>query len=227
MIFVAGSEKIARRDPERVRKDILRIAMEQFVEHGFGGARVDEIARQTRTTKRMIYYYYESKDSLFRAVLNQAFQKYRNRERDIKHATSNPVEAIRIWAELRFENYCFNSELFRICAKEDSHAADYMQSSDFDDGSTIAGLSVLTQILRSGMAQGLFRTDLDVLDVRITSSSYASFHSVFRGTFQTLYSRDMMDPGGLERDRRLAGDIMVATLTTFPPVRPEPPLIER
>ena len=43
-----------RRDPERTRSDILEVAGREFADHGFSGARVDEIAARTRTTKRMI-----------------------------------------------------------------------------------------------------------------------------------------------------------------------------
>ena len=41
-------------DPERTRADILRVATEEFAEHGFSGGRVDEIAERTKTSKRMI-----------------------------------------------------------------------------------------------------------------------------------------------------------------------------
>jgi AcrR family transcriptional regulator len=43
------------RDPERTKEEILMVSTQEFAERGFAGARVDEIANQTRTTKRMIY----------------------------------------------------------------------------------------------------------------------------------------------------------------------------
>src|SRR4051812_31936768 len=52
-----------RRDRERTRAEILDVATEHFAEHGYSGARVDEIAEQTRTTKRMLYYYFGPKEA--------------------------------------------------------------------------------------------------------------------------------------------------------------------
>ena len=61
------------RDADRTQREILEVATQEFAEHGFAGARVDEIAARTRTTKRMIYYYFGSKERLFVAVLERAY----------------------------------------------------------------------------------------------------------------------------------------------------------
>jgi len=62
-----------RRDAVRTRADLLAVATTEFADHGFSGARVDEIAARTRTTKRMIYYYFGSKRGLYLAVLENAY----------------------------------------------------------------------------------------------------------------------------------------------------------
>src|ERR1700755_902533 len=72
-----------RRDRERTRAEILEVATREFAEHGFSGARVDEIAEQTRTTKRMLYYYFESKEGLYVAVLERAYAGIRAAEQEI------------------------------------------------------------------------------------------------------------------------------------------------
>ncbi|WP_294607830.1 helix-turn-helix domain-containing protein, partial [uncultured Roseovarius sp.] len=50
-----------KQDPEAVQRDILAVAVTEFAEHGLSGARVDRIAARTRTSKRMIYYYFGDK----------------------------------------------------------------------------------------------------------------------------------------------------------------------
>ena len=52
-------------DPERTMADILEVATREFAEKGLAGARIDEIAEATRTSKRMIYYYFGSKEGLY------------------------------------------------------------------------------------------------------------------------------------------------------------------
>ena len=55
------------------------MATREFAARGYSGARVDEIAALTRTTKRMIYYYFGGKEGLFVAVLEQAYADMRAR----------------------------------------------------------------------------------------------------------------------------------------------------
>ena len=64
-------ERPAPRDPEGTRRRILAAALKEFSAKGIDGARVDAIAARAGTNKRMLYYYFGSKDDLFRAVLAQ------------------------------------------------------------------------------------------------------------------------------------------------------------
>ena len=68
---VEEPERSRLRDPEGTRKRILAAALQEFSAKGIDGARVDAIAERAGTNKRMLYYYFGSKDDLFRAVLRQ------------------------------------------------------------------------------------------------------------------------------------------------------------
>ena len=83
------------RDRDRTRAEILAVATEEFSEHGYSGARVDEIAERTRTTKRMLYYYFESKEGLYAEVLKTAYAEIRAKEQAIDVEHLDPVAAIR------------------------------------------------------------------------------------------------------------------------------------
>src|SRR5512142_3238779 len=74
-------------DPERTRAEILEVATREFAENGYSGARVDEIAERTRTTKRMLYYYFGSKEGLYTEVLERAYAEIRAAEQtvDVEH----------------------------------------------------------------------------------------------------------------------------------------------
>jgi len=63
--------EIRSRDADRSREEILRAAMTEFADHGFGGARIEAIAERAGVNKKLIYYYYAAKDELFLAVLEQ------------------------------------------------------------------------------------------------------------------------------------------------------------
>ena len=58
---------------ERTRRDILKAATQEFAARGFGGARLDAIADQMQTTKAMVYYYFNRKEGLYQAVVEDVF----------------------------------------------------------------------------------------------------------------------------------------------------------
>jgi TetR/AcrR family transcriptional regulator len=60
-----------QRDLNLTRERIMAGAQKEFAVHGFAGARTDAIARRAHVNERMIFYCFESKEGLYRAVLKQ------------------------------------------------------------------------------------------------------------------------------------------------------------
>src|SRR5260370_36687795 len=59
-------------NPEGTKRNIVEVATREFAQKGYGGARVDAIAERTRTSKRMIYYYFAGKEGLYLTVPEEA-----------------------------------------------------------------------------------------------------------------------------------------------------------
>src|SRR5262245_13451632 len=72
------------RDAERTRAELIEVATAVFAQQGYSGARVDEIAERTSTTKRMIYYYFGGKEQLYLAVLENAYRGIREAEQHLQ-----------------------------------------------------------------------------------------------------------------------------------------------
>src|SRR3982751_3360398 len=99
---VTGGDVFAN-DAQRSKADILAGATEEFATHGLSGARVDAIAERTRTSKRMIYYYFKGKEGLYRAVLDKAYSEIRSIDSDVGIEDTEPVAAIRKIVETTFD----------------------------------------------------------------------------------------------------------------------------
>lgn len=69
----APSDARRKYDPEQTKRNILDVATQEFSAMGLAGARVDAIAERTNTTKRMLYYYFESKEGIYEAVLEKVY----------------------------------------------------------------------------------------------------------------------------------------------------------
>lgn len=58
-----------QREKERRRKEILDVAERLFIQYGYDGTSVDDIANQTELSKGTIFLYFGSKDALFASVV--------------------------------------------------------------------------------------------------------------------------------------------------------------
>jgi AcrR family transcriptional regulator len=202
------------RDRERTRAEILAVAREEFAEHGYSGARVDEIAERTRTTKRMLYYYFGSKEGLYTAVLERAYAEIREAERHVDVEHLEPAAAIRRLAELTFDHHEAHPDFIRLVSIENIHRAEHMQDAGrFADLNTPA-LDLIGRILSRGHADGTFTRAADAVDVHMMISAFCVFRVANRHTWSTLFARDPLDPELRERYRRMVGDMVVDYLTS-------------
>jgi AcrR family transcriptional regulator len=83
------------RAPEQTRRAIIDAAIAEFADKGLSGARVDEIAARTATTKRMIYYYFGGKEQLYATVLEELYGGIRDAERALDLDRLAPMAALK------------------------------------------------------------------------------------------------------------------------------------
>jgi AcrR family transcriptional regulator len=209
---MATSERV--RDADRTRAEILDVATREFAEHGYSGARVDEIAERTRTTKRMLYYYFGSKAGLFVAVLERAYAQIRDAERTLEVEHLEPVAAIRRLAELTFDHHEAHPDFIRLVSIENIHRAEHMRRSGRFADINMPAIDLIARILAEGRESGVFRRDADAVVVHMIISSVCVFRVANRHTWATLFGRDLTDPELRERYRTMLGDMVVEYLTS-------------
>jgi AcrR family transcriptional regulator len=200
------------RDADRTRAEILDVATAEFAQLGYTGARVDEIAAKTSTTKRMIYYYFGSKEQLFIAALERAYAGIRSLEQELDVDHLDPADAIRQLAELTFDHHEAHPDFIRLVSIENIHHAEHIAKSDVLSRLANPALDVLGRILERGVVAGQFRDDVDALDVHMLISSYCVFRIANRYTFDAIFGRDLLDPKRREQLRRMLGDLLLAYL---------------
>jgi AcrR family transcriptional regulator len=201
------------RDADRTRAEILAVATAVFADQGYSGARVDEIAARTRTTKRMLYYYFGSKEGLYLAVLERAYAGIRELEQQVDVEHLAPTEAMRQLAEITFDHHEAHPDFIRLVGIENIHRAEHLARSAVLDRLASPALEVLTGILERGRAAGEFREDVDALDVHMVISAFCVFRIANRHTWQAIFRRDMLDPARRVRHRRLLGELVLQYLT--------------
>ena len=203
-----------RRNSDLTRSNILDVATSEFADKGYAGARVDEIAERTHTTKRMIYYYFTDKERLYQAVLERSYSAIRARERELDTEGLSPTDAIRAIASLTFDHHEHNPDFIRLVSTENILRGEHIRKSEALSNLGNPAAELLESILTRGQADGFFRTDVDALDIHMAVSSFCVFRLSNRYTFEALFGRDLTDPSHREHLRRMLGDMIIAFLTS-------------
>src|SRR3954463_6886752 len=201
-----------RRDADRTREEILQVATREFADRGFAGGRIDEIAQRTRTTKRMIYYYYGGKDQLFLAVLERAYAEIRAAEQTIDVDGLPPVDAIRRLAELTFDHQESHPDFSRLVAIENIHRAQHIAGHEDFVGQNSPAIELIQRILERGRRDGSFTREIDAVDLHMMISAFCVFRMANRHTFGAIFHRDLADPALREGYRQMLSDMIVEYL---------------
>jgi len=200
------------RDAARTRGEILDVATAEFAAHGYNGARVDEIAALTRTTKRMIYYHFGGKKQLYIAVLERAYTRIRSAEQQVNVDQMDPVSAVRRIAEITFDHHEAHPDFIRLVSIENVHNAEHVKelTAMVDLGTPV--IRLLDELLARGRASGAFRTHADAIDVHMMISAFCVFQVSNRHTFGAIFGRDLVDPARHDYYRAMCGDMIVRYL---------------
>lgn len=188
-------------DPDGVRRDILAAARMEFVEKGLSGARVDEIAARTATSKRMIYYYFGDKEGLYRAVLEDAYQRMRDSERKLDLAALPPHEALAKLVAASFDYHADDPSYVRLIMVENIHHARHLQGSRTIGPLNQPAIETVREIYQRGVDEGVFRAGLDPLDIHLTIAALGFFNVSNQATVRELFSRDTAEPAIREKRR--------------------------
>ena len=174
-------------DPARTMAEILQVATHEFADKGLTGARIDEIAAATGTSKRMIYYYFGSKDGLYLAVLEEAYRRMRSIEADLHLADLAPVEALKKLVEFTYDHHRDNEDFIRLVMNENIQRGDYLRQSESIRALNSNAIQSVQAVYERGVAQGVFRTGLDPVDIHSAISAFTFFNVSNRHTFGLIF----------------------------------------
>jgi AcrR family transcriptional regulator len=210
------AENGRKNDPQRTQADILVVATKEFATHGLAGARVDAIAEKTRTSKRMIYYYFGSKEGLYLAVLEQSYRKIRSLEADLQLSNLEPEAALRTLIATTFDHDEANPDFVRLVSIENIHHAAHMLRSDAIRDLNVSVIETIAKILERGFEQGIFHRKADPIDVHMMISAFCFFRVSNRYTFGTIFRRDLSESETIDRHRGMIADAVVSYLKSCP-----------
>lgn len=149
----------SRGQPEESRAAILKAAAREFAEHGIAGARTDAIAREARVNKALIYYYFQDKETLYGAVLDEAFSGLKVAVLRVLDSAQPPREKILAYAGAYFDFIASNQLYPRLMQREMMRAREgESQIIDKIVKNYIQPIFArVSEVMREGIADGEFR----------------------------------------------------------------------
>nr|WP_303694925.1 TetR/AcrR family transcriptional regulator [Brevundimonas subvibrioides] len=180
-------------DPDATKANILQVATIEFAELGFDGARIDAIAERTKTSKRMIYYYFQSKKGLYSAVLVEYYRRLRSAESLLELEHIEPLEAILRLTHFTFDYHMINADVVRLVMVENIAKGRHIEELPSLEPVNSVLIKSLKKICTRGQKSGVMRK-LDPLQLYMTIAALTFFNVSNRYTFSKIFGIDMVSP---------------------------------
>jgi len=197
-------------DPDETRNNILEVAAREFADKGLAGARIDEIAEKTNSSKRMIYYYFGGKDELYRAVLERSYSQIRAREADSDFESLPADAALRAQIEHTFDYHVEHPEFVRLVMNENIHHGVHIGHIEGLKERNRSVIASLKAIIDKGVDSGLFRSGIDPVDLHMSISALCFYNVSNRYTFASNFDVDMGAEDIRQKRRTQVAEIILA-----------------
>lgn len=194
------------RDAEHTKATLLDAAEEEFAQNGLVGARTEAIAARTGVTKAMLYYYFDSKEGLYQAVLERAFADRIKIAQQISLDAQSPAQALEQFLNQLLTSAGINPNLPAILFYE----AMQNKGKYYKQVGILSIYGALIQILEAGVKDGSFRK-LDSLHTAVNIIGLCSFYFCTYENVKSLWAgKQMLGPEMVEQHCREAIDMVMA-----------------
>ena len=216
---LAGRAATARARPgtreqgaQATRDGILRAATRVFARHGYEGGSLEKISRAANSHDRMVYYYFGSKEGLFIEVLEGIYRRMNEAESRLVLDAAKPVEALMTVVGFVLAYYRKHPEFVTLLNTENRNQGRHIAKSARARDYSSPAITLVGQILASGVAQGRFRADLQPRDVYLLIASMGYFYVSNRHTLSAFLGEKLDTPEALAHWAAFATDTVLRTV---------------
>jgi AcrR family transcriptional regulator len=179
------------RNSAKTKASILAAARVEFADRGFEGARVDAIADRAGANKRLLYHYFGNKEDLYRAVLLEAYTEIRAGERALSLDRYDPVEAMDRLVRFTFRHFLANPWFPRLLGTENIENARFLKTLPDIKALHSPLVGQIAEIIERGAKEGLFRRDVDPVQLYISVAALGFFYVSNTATLSVIFERDL------------------------------------
>jgi AcrR family transcriptional regulator len=191
------------------RENILRAALNVFAKNGFAGARIEKISSAARSTDRMIYYYFGSKENLFVAVLETIYKELGEAESALDLSGLDPQDGLRAIIRFTWNHYLENPEMLTLLNNENLQQGRHLARSKRVKELSFPLMSILSEVVSRGVKEKVFRSDLNVQDLYIAICALGYFYLSNRFTLSAFLGANLAAPAALKNWQKTMENIIL------------------
>jgi TetR/AcrR family transcriptional regulator len=205
--------EIRRRDPDRTRRAILDAGRVEFCLHGFNGARIERIARRSKSNLRMIYHYFGNKEGLYLSNLESVYSEIRNQELQLDLANCSPLEGLRRLILFSFDFFATHSDFIALISTENILKGRFLKRLPSIQAMSLPLIEVIRGFLQRGEKEGIFRTGIDPLQFYVSIVAQSQLHISNRYTLSVLFNQDLTNEDWLRARREHTTEMLISYLS--------------
>jgi len=186
---------------ESSRDLLLAAAREAFALRGLEGARVDDIAQRAGINKQLVYHYFDNKEGLYTAVLEQVYKQIRDQEQALELSSFPAEEAMRRLVEFSFDYLHQNPDFVALIADENAHGGRHLGASSKVERVNRPIIDLLRETLQRGTEDGVFRKGLDPLHIYLSIAGMAFFYFSNINTLSRAFDQPLQSDDAISARR--------------------------
>jgi TetR/AcrR family transcriptional regulator, upper aerobic nicotinate degradation pathway regulator len=201
---------------QATREAILKAATQVFAKHGFDGGRIEQISRAAKSYDRMIYYYFGSKEGLFIAVIEEQYRRFNDAEAALAIDETQPLDALKSMIRFIWTYYQKHPEFITLLNTENLHRGRHIGKSLRAREMSSPALGLVQRVLAAGVAQRLFRREVQARDLYLMIASMGYFYLSNRFTLSAFLGEPLETPAALAHWEAFLIDAVLRTVSAKP-----------
>jgi TetR/AcrR family transcriptional regulator len=203
---------VKKRNAQVSKKKILEAALIEIATKGLDGARVDVIVKLAGVNKNLLYHYFKNKDHLFLTLLENAYAEMRCDQAEKSNLDAPPKQAMEMLVRNTFRHFIEHPEIVSLLASANVHRARHLDNSEVIQKLFDPLVDSIGIMLKRGAKEGVFRKQVDVVDLYISIAGLGYFYQSCRFTLGKLFSRDLSSPEIIKQREEHIVDVIMSYL---------------
>lgn len=187
----AAQAGIRKRDAEGTRHALITAGLKEFSQKGFLGARIEQIASGAKCNIRMLYHYFGDKKGLYLAVLESAYADIREHEARLEIDYDKPLVGMLELMRFTFEYFEANPMFEGLLRNENLMQGKFVSRSRQVPQGAVSRKKLIADLIASGQEKGIFRDNLDPVQVYVTITALSRFHLSNAYTMSAVLETDL------------------------------------